>query len=145
MKSKPDLSNAFVYLLSLVLIYTGIEKVMDPVSINYSLINSELFSDSQALTIGSLIPWVEILIGVSILFRQFTVIGLICSIVILILFSSYSFYIFFQFGEEGYCGCTNLFKAIDFKSHMMINVFLLSGSVVKLVRLKKGMAKVEEC
>ena len=112
-------------LLVLLFMYTGADKLFGLDSFTYSMYNQPI-PHGLAFFLARLIPVVEILTALCLLFPATQRIGLYSSFILLFIFSIYIALILLHFFRKIPCSCAGIFRRITWQQHLWINLFLLA-------------------
>lgn len=112
------------YLLIFLFTYTGISKLIDHDNFYTSLMLSPVIH-AQASIIVWLVPLIELLMVTLLLSSKYRQTGLICSLLLMIVFTVYIAYMVF-FIKDLPCSCGGVIKQLSWSNHIFFNsVFIL--------------------
>ena len=129
------------FLLIVLWIYAALSKLLDFRHFTWEMRNQALPTFVQSLLIY-LLPPLEILIAVLLMFQRTLVWGLQLSGILLFLFSGYVGLTLFHFFEYVPCSCGGILEHLSWGPHLAFNLAFLSITVTALyITIRKGGAK----
>ncbi len=111
------------YLLIFLFTYTGISKLIDHDNFLTSLLLSPLIRN-QALILVWLVPVIELLIVSLLLSDKYRQTGLVCSLILMIVFTVYVAYMIL-FIKHLPCTCGGVIKELSWSNHILFNSFCI--------------------
>ncbi|WP_316809212.1 MauE/DoxX family redox-associated membrane protein [Pedobacter agri] len=129
-----------VYLLVLLWFYTGLDKLVFYHSY-WIAMHYQIFSQ-QILTIAiPVLPFLEIAIGLLLIFPKSESLGFLLSFLLMTFFSAYAALVYFGYFVSRPCACAGLFTKLSWGSHLMINLLItlvaLFGMIINRHRGKE--------
>lgn len=119
-----QISAVTSYLLIFLFTYTGISKLIDHDNFYTSIMLSPVIH-AQASIIVWLVPVVELLIVTLLFSSKYRQTGLICSLLLMIVFTVYIAYMVFLIKDLP-CSCGGVIKELSWSNHILFNsVFIL--------------------
>jgi hypothetical protein len=128
-----------IFIFISVFAYAAISKIADYPNFYRQLRLSPLLIGHAGL-ISWLIPSLEVAIVVLLLTDRFKLLGLYASFSIMILFTSYIFYIL-HFSEEIPCSCGGLLQHMSWRAHLIFNISLILISAFAVLLSEGGKVK----
>jgi putative oxidoreductase len=123
------------YLLIFLFTYTGVSKLIDHENFLTSLLLSPLIKN-QAFVIAWLVPVMELLIVAFLLSDKYREIGLMCSLVLMIIFTAYIVYMIL-FIKDLPCSCGGVIKELSWSNHILFNSFFILLISISILFAKK--------
>lgn len=125
LQPKEFINKSFLYLIVLVLLVSGLAKIIDPLPLIKTIEAFKLFSDTINIFISTTLPILEIGLAVLLLMKVNLKITLSLT---LLLFASFLFYAIYGYflGIKNDCGCFGDIIKSEFGVGMIVrNIFLL--------------------
>ena len=128
------LKNAIItggsYLFILLFLYAAISKLLDFETFTVQLAQSPLFS-AYAGIIAWLVPALEIIIAVLLVFERFRIPALFAAFALMVMFTAY-IVIILNFSDFIPCSCGGVLEKLSWTQHLIFNAFfiLLAGVAV---------------
>jgi hypothetical protein len=123
--NRKRMAGAILALLVLLFFYTGADKLFGLDEFTRSMYNQPI-PHWLAFFLARLIPVIEILTAVCLLFTTTQRFGLYSSFILLSIFSVYIALILLHFFRKIPCSCAGIFRHITWQQHLWINLFLLA-------------------
>lgn len=123
------------FLLILLFIYTASSKIQTFHTFHGVLIKSPLVGKHLAFYVAILIPAVEIIAVILLLFQRTTLIGFYVSTVLMALFTFYVTYMVF-FSPKLPCLCGGVVEIMSWKQHIIFNTVFTVLSLICSLRFK---------
>lgn len=114
-----QLHSVTSYLLVFLFTYTALSKIIDHESFKSSILQSPLIKN-QATAISWLIPGLEILIVIMLLFCRLRNIGLLISLLLMTMFTGYIIYMI-SFVPHLPCSCGGVIQQLSWSNHVWFN------------------------
>lgn len=125
MKTKQWLLEIIVFLLAGLYFYTAVSKLIDFKRFTWQ-INNQPFDNQLTTLLTYVLPAIELLITVLLLWPKTTLKGLYGSAVLMTVFTSYIALVTFNFYDRVPCACATAFEYLSWPQHLVLNfVFLL--------------------
>lgn len=123
-----------LYLIALILVFSGITKILDPLPMIKSINSANIFSPGLGVIISTIIPLFELTLGISLINNKFTQWALISSAVLFCFFLTFSIYgSIIQIDTD--CGCFGNIISSHFNIYMIIrNLFLFVVTLVLFIK-----------
>lgn len=118
------------YLLVFLFTYTGVSKLMDRSSFEAVLLQSPLVMN-YAIIISWLLPVVEIVIAILLLWKKYRITGLVLSLIVLVIFTIYIGYMILYIPSLP-CSCGGVLKELSWRSHILFNLFFIILTLISL-------------
>lgn len=119
------------YLLIFLFTYTGISKLIDHDNFYTSIMLSPIIHDQASIVVW-LIPALELLIAALLLYNKFLQAGLVCSLILMTIFTVYIAYMIL-FMEHLPCSCGGVIKELSWSNHILFNSFFILLITVSLL------------
>lgn len=124
MKKVEIINNLTYYLLIFLFTYTGITKLIDHSIFKSSILQSPVIRD-YATIISWLIPLLELVIVIMLVFKKYRQKGLQFSLLLMIMFTVYITYMIL-FISNLPCSCGGVLKELSWGNHLLFNgIFIL--------------------
>lgn len=118
------LADLAVALLVLLFTYTGVSKWLDLPTFASTLYNQP-FPFWLAPILARVIPSIEILTALLLLFTHSQRIGLRIALILLVTFSLYTGAVLLHFFHKIPCTCGGIFRYLSWKQHLLVNIGLV--------------------
>ena len=128
---KYKLDQYCIVLIIMLLAYSSINKVL-----NYNAFQIDISRQPFNYEIRHtmiLIPYIEFLIAVMLVFDKTQMIGLCFSSILFSIFLLYTIAALMKWFKEVPCPCGGIIKGLTWPEHLILNVFLLSISLMPMV------------
>jgi uncharacterized membrane protein YphA (DoxX/SURF4 family) len=122
---------AFIFLFT----YAGISKLTDVPKFTRQIGQSPILTDIAGIT-AWVIPSVEIIISIALIFRRTRLIALYGSLGLMVMFTTYIIMIL-QFSQHIPCACGGVLSNLSWKEHLVFNVAFLLLAIVGIVLQRK--------
>jgi putative oxidoreductase len=126
---RSNISIIIAALLIVLFSYTAIAKLMDVEEFRRQLAGQELPDWAKGPLVW-LIPAAEIFTSILLIFRATRLWGLLCSTVLMILFTVYVGLVVGGFFKYTPCSCGGVISSMDFETHLVFNLFFLAVSIM---------------
>lgn len=123
-KIKKLLYKIVYYLLALILLFTGITKIIDPLPLINTLKLLPIINEQLVILIATILPMLEIVLGLLMLLKIKPKITLPVVLMLFFIFFGFSIYGTLA-GLEGDCGCFGNAIKSEFEIKMIIRNFIL--------------------
>jgi uncharacterized membrane protein YphA (DoxX/SURF4 family) len=138
---KGSIIEIIVLLYVILFLYTGISKLID-----YSIFKEQI-STSPVLApiakpVAILLPWVEFLLVLLLIFPKWRLKGLYASLALMVLFTCYIAAIL-SFSDRLPCSCGGIIELLSWKQHLLLNSILILLSTLGIMletQLRKNIA-----
>lgn len=146
MKRLKVISNLLTGLIStliLLWVYTAFNKLAEFENFKKQLYN-QTFSPDLAEILVWLIPVLEIITAILLAFSKTRLAGLLFSVFLMSVFTTYILLVLTGYYERVPCSCGGLLKEMDWQTHFWFNTIFLGIAVLgtflqlKLLKIKKG-------
>lgn len=127
------------YMLLLLFINVGFSKLLDLGDFKDDLSRSPLL-ESFVNLIAIPLPLIEIAVGVGLLFRRTRKMALLASVVLMLIFTGYTFYLL-TFAPTIPCACGGIFRYLTWHGHLWVNSTFLVLAVIALWLSKRTTTK----
>lgn len=118
------------YLIAVVLLFSGISKIIDPLPLIETLESLQIFPEELLLLIATLLPIIEIIAGAMLILKTNAKIALISSTILFTVFFVFAFY-GYVVGLTNDCGCFGSLYESSFGIEMIIrNIIVLLISIL---------------
>lgn len=135
-KTKEIIVDCICYAFIILFVYTASSKLQDYAVFQRGLHNSVLLNP-YSTTLAWLIPTVEILISILLIIPKMRSYGLISSLLIMIIFTSYLIYMI-SYGGPRTCGCGGVIQSLTWVQHIWFNItFILLACLALFFNRKK--------
>src|SRR5438093_1437975 len=111
------------FLFFVLFLYTGINKLLDYSVFKEQIALTPIFSNSDSV-IAWVLPVIEILVSVILVFPNYRKIGFILTLSLLILFTAYILYIL-NIDENLPCSCGGIIELLSWKQHLVFNGLMM--------------------
>src|SRR3954452_4917967 len=121
-----------------IFVYAGIVKILDPVQFARDIDNYKMLNWSIAVALGFYLPWLEILCGLAVIFRQVYrgVLLILTALTIVFIVASV---VAKSRGLDISCGCFgHISKDWSFGKHLAVDFAILAGLVFLWWRSEAG-------
>lgn len=125
----------FVAIIIIVLLYTGISKLIDRLSFHVNLEMNPLFHN-YALFVSYAAPILEIVLAVSLIFTKTRKAGLLASAFLMSFFTGYVIYLMVSLPNLP-CSCGGIVGWLNWTQHLILNIFLTIISFAGFLLLRK--------
>ncbi|WP_109699845.1 MauE/DoxX family redox-associated membrane protein [Chitinophaga deserti] len=119
---KPIIIESFVAILLIVLLYTGISKLIDRLSFEINLQQHSIFSEHARL-VSYAAPVLEIVIAIALIFNKTRQAGLAASAVLMAFFTGYVVYMMITLPHLP-CSCGGAVAWLSWPQHIAFNALL---------------------
>lgn len=132
-----------ISILILLWVYTAFGKLMEFESFKKQLYN-QAFSPHLAEILVWLIPTIEIITAILLAFSQTRLIGLLFSVLLMGIFTTYILLVLTGYYDRVPCSCGGVLKEMSWWGHFWFNTIFLGISALatflhlKLLKIKKG-------
>lgn len=136
--SKQLLIEIICYLHVIMFIYAGVYKLLDYRFFVITLSRSPLIGD-MAQVIAWLVPLLEVIAALMLLFQRTRLMGLYLSLAIMSSFTTYIAYLLF-FAPEVPCACGGILEMMGWKAHFIFNscfVLMAFGAILMEANLRR--------
>jgi putative oxidoreductase len=116
-------------LIILLFIYTAVSKLVDFDQFKAQMYNQTLPHEVATVLIWTL-PGVEILGAMLLAFERTRLIGFYLSSILMFLFTGYISLVLLDFFSRIPCSCGGVIKSLDWKTHLVFNLFFLLLSIL---------------
>ena len=116
-------------LLILLWVYTAASKLMDIAEFKRQLY-SQNFTRAFAHVLLWLIPSIELIAAILLLYKNTRLVGLILSILLMALFTGYIALVLFGYYDRVPCSCGGVLKSLGWHTHLWFNLFFLLISLL---------------
>ncbi|MGM8361933.1 MauE/DoxX family redox-associated membrane protein [Flavobacterium sp. ARAG 55.4] len=130
-KNRTRIITIIVLLYILLFSYAAISKILDFENFQVQLGQSPLLS-AFAFEISYLVPFAEIVIVLILLKTSWRYLGLLGSLILMTLFSSYIF-IVLHYTSFVPCSCGGILEKMSWNSHLLFNLFFVLLAIVSIV------------
>lgn len=138
---KKQIVNIISYSFILLFLYAAANKLMDFQKFKVQLGQSPLLTD-YAIAIAWLIPIIEIVISIMLVFQRTLLAGLYASFGLMVLFTAYII-IILNFAERIPCSCGGILENLGWTEHLLFNiVFVILGIVAVIIQSKEDLEKL---
>jgi putative oxidoreductase len=124
MRNQKTIVQLIVFLLILLFVYTATSKLIDLKEFEKQLGKQHIYPSLATVLLWA-IPVSEILTALLLAFKKTKLMGLCCSLFMLILFTAYIGLALIGFYKEVPCSCGGVLKQISWKVHFWFNIFFL--------------------
>ncbi|MEO7215553.1 MauE/DoxX family redox-associated membrane protein [Mucilaginibacter sp.] len=126
-------------LLILLFVYAALSKLLDFPAFNWQMHNQNVPPEAASVLVY-LVPGLELLAAVLLLFSRTQVAGLLLSAFLLLVFSGYILLVLGGFWDSVPCSCGGVLRGMGWGQHLAFNLFFLFLSITALID-KKGKAE----
>lgn len=137
---KQNIVELLSTLIMIMFFYAAFSKYFDWGAFRRSMYNQP-FIKPVAIALMIVIPPVEIIAAIMLLFPKTRSKGLWASIILMGIFTIYIATILLHFFPNVPCSCGGIIKALGWKQHLLFNIFFLSISIIG-IRLQKDNGKI---
>lgn len=130
-----NLKSVTCYLLIFLFTYTGVSKLIDHEVFEATILRFPIIK-IQATFISWLIPLIELFIVVMLLLQQYRKTGLLLSLLLMIVFTTYIGYMIL-FIPNLPCSCGGVLKQLSWNNHLLFNSFFIILIIISLNPLLK--------
>ncbi|MCH7407290.1 MauE/DoxX family redox-associated membrane protein [Belliella aquatica] len=116
-------------------VYTGISKLVDFHGFKGAILNQS-FSNEIGEYVAFIVPISELIIAGMLVFGKTRFLGLIASICMLCVFSTYVGLVWSEAFDRVPCGCAGIFESMGWGAHLIVNLILLGMSILSVVTRK---------
>ncbi|SEN72108.1 Methylamine utilisation protein MauE [Chitinophaga rupis] len=135
MKKEHNILQIICGLLIILFFYTGVMKIIDHDTFQFDLINAPIISKLSTL-VYAVIPSVEVLTAILLLFNKTQKIGLWSSFVLMTVFTIYVGGILLKGGHRP-CTCGGVIRAMSWETHLVFNILFTTIALLGIVLNKK--------
>jgi hypothetical protein len=136
MSRRQVLLESISALLILLFLYASLSKFLDFTTF-YRDLNNQPFPDSWTPFLVWLIPCLEILISILLIFERTRLLGFYASLVLMGLFTIYAITILLNFFAYVPCSCGGVIKHLTWPQHLVLNLFYLGLSIFGVLIQRK--------
>lgn len=129
------ISLVFLYGISLLLLYTGVEKLLAFDSFLIKIAKSELFPNYTVSAVAVSVILLEIVSSILLFFLPFKRLTLIFSLIIFVFFLLYNIMLYW-IGANYDCACSKIFESLSFSQHLVFLSFLIIGLLFVWVKVR---------
>lgn len=119
------------FLLILLFIYAGVSKLLDFNGFAMEMKNQP-FPKFLALSLTWIIPPVEIVIAICIIFDASRLKGLYASLVVMVIFSIYTSMVLAHVFPYVPCSCGGIIKKLTWPQHLLFDLFFVCTSLIAI-------------
>lgn len=135
------ISEIISILFIMLFVYTGFSKLMEGNTFHNNLINSPFAHvKSKAGFISWVIPLLEIIVAILLLFRKTRLKGLYGSLGLMMIFTAYVIGILF-FSPYEPCSCGGVIALLSWNQHFIFNIIWVIMAISAIVLLRESSAK----
>jgi len=137
------LLTGLVSILILLWVYTASSKLTEYENFQKQLYN-QTFNPDLAEILVWLIPAIEITTAILLAFSKTRLTGLVFSVLLMGIFTTYILLVLTDYYERTPCSCGGVLKEMGWQTHFWFNIFFLSIAILgtflqlKLLKIKKG-------
>lgn len=137
------LLTGLVFILILLWVYTAFSKLAEFENFKKQLYN-QTFSPDLAEILVWLIPAMEITTATLLAFSKTRLPGLLISVLLMGIFTTYTLLVLMDYYERTPCSCGGVLKEMSWRSHFWFNTIFLNLGILgtflnlKLLKIKKG-------
>lgn len=131
------ISSTCRYLLIVMWTYAAFSKLFNYEKTRFDWLGHELIKNYTGL-LAWLIPVIELVIVVLLLFPRTVLKGFYASIVLLIIFSSYIIYMFLYYPHTP-CSCGGIISSLTWQQHVIFNLSFLVVAILGIIASKKNL------
>ena len=133
---KNQTADILTFCCSLVFFYSATTKLFDFSGFQLGLFRNPIIPHDFAVSVSYLIPILETIIAVLMLFDKSKIKALIGFFILLVMFTIY-IALFWIMDVERPCSCGGLIAKLSFNMHFILNLFLLLISAYSILLFKK--------
>lgn len=124
-------------------LWSGLIKVLDPLSFTDAVRNFRMVGDPYAVLLAMWIPWVEITAGVAVMFERWQRAGAAILVGALLVFTIAVISAWVR-GLDISCGCFGEESAVNYPVKLLQNTLLISWGILLLCQARVGRRLNEE-
>ncbi|RKT01759.1 MauE/DoxX family redox-associated membrane protein [Chryseobacterium defluvii] len=141
MKAKNIFVEIVVFLQIILFIYTGVSKFLDFDNFTIDL-NRQPFPHSITTVLEWMLPTSEITISLMLCINQTRRLGLLFSLTLMGLFTTYTALVLFNVFDQVPCSCGGIIKNLSWSQHLLFNLFIVSITFIALIQKEKPNEKL---
>lgn len=130
-KTKQIMIDIICYLFVLLWLYAATNKLMDFQKFKVQVGQSPILTD-YAIIIAWIIPTIEIVISIMLVFRRTLLAGLYASFSLMLMFTAY-IVIILNFAERVPCSCGGILEKMGWTEHLIFNIGFVILALIAII------------
>jgi len=135
MKTKQFFIEIIIFLLVLFWVYAAVTKLLD-YDTYWRQVMHYIHSAVWAKILAIVLPVVQLLIAIVLVFQQSRMIALLSSMVMLLFFTGYITYLLY-FAPVTPCSCNGIFRGFNWQEHLILNIVFVLTNIAGIVLMAK--------